>query len=165
MKGYLNDMRICQDFASYNRYNITRIISKRLGLPIELFNQSVHNYIEFKTNILRKGAVSAYGGDELVIPLNMKDGTLYCRGKGNWQWNYSAPHGAGRLMSRTKAKSVLSMNEFKETMKEIYTTSVVEDTLDEAPSAYKSINEIIEAVSETVTIIDILKPIYNYKAH
>ena len=131
---------------------------------IERF-ETIHNYIDFKRMILRKGAVSAENGETLLIPINMRDGSLLCIGKGNENWNYSAPHGAGRLMSRTKAKSVLSMNEFKETMKEIYTTSVVEDTLDEAPSAYKSINEIIEAVSETVTIIDILKPIYNYKAH
>lgn len=163
--NYMNDMSITQKFAVENRKVIADIIINKMGFTeIERF-ETIHNYIDFKRMILRKGAVSAENGETLLIPINMRDGSLLCIGKGNEDWNYSAPHGAGRLMSRTKAKSVLSMDEFKETMKEIYTTSVVEDTLDEAPSAYKSINEIIEAVSETVTIIDILKPIYNYKAH
>lgn len=162
MKGYLNDMRICQKFASYNRYNIIRIISKRLGLPIELINQSVHNDIDFKTNILRKGAVSAYGGDELVIPLNMRDGTLYCRGKGNWQWNYSAPHGAGRCMSRKQAKEQISLKDYEEAMQGIYSSTVCKETLDEAPFAYK--NGIEELIGDTVDVLEHWKPIYNFKA-
>ena len=115
--------------------------------------------------ILRKGAVSAENGETLLIPINMRDGSIIAKGKGNEDWNYSAPHGAGRLMGRNEAHKKLNFDEFKEQMKDVYSTSVLNETLDEAPNAYKSMNEIIEAIGETVDIIDIIKPIYNFKAH
>jgi RNA-splicing ligase RtcB len=115
--------------------------------------------------ILRKGAVSAEKGERLLIPINMRDGSLLCAGKGNPDWNYSAPHGAGRLMSRSKAKSDIDMDSFIESMKGIYTTSVVSETIDEAPQAYKSIEEIKRAITDTAEIIGVIKPIYNFKAH
>jgi RNA-splicing ligase RtcB len=114
--------------------------------------------------ILRKGAVSAQCGEMLLIPINMRDGSLLCIGKGNPEWNFSAPHGAGRLMSRSKANEELSMDEFEDSMKDIFTTSVCKSTIDEAPQAYKSINEILSTISETVDVIDVLKPIYNFKS-
>ena len=114
--------------------------------------------------ILRKGAIAAHSGEKVLIPINMRDGSVLAVGKGNPEWNYSAPHGAGRLMSRTKAKANLSMDEYRETMKGIYTTSINENTLDEAPMAYKPIDEIVECIGETVDILAILKPIYNFKA-
>jgi RNA-splicing ligase RtcB len=127
--------------------------------------ETIHNYIDFKRMILRKGAVSAELGETLLIPINMRDGSLICVGKGNAEWNYSAPHGAGRLMSRSKAKEIIDMNEFIESMKNIYSTSVVKETIDEAPQVYKSIEEIKNAIIDTVDFIDTIKPLYNFKAH
>ena len=127
--------------------------------------ETIHNYIDFRRMILRKGAVSAEKDEILLIPINMRDGSLLCKGKGNENWNYSAPHGAGRLMSRSKARETINMEEFTQSMKEVYTTSVVSETIDEAPQAYKSLSEIKSAITDTVEIIDILKPIYNFKAH
>lgn len=162
---YMNDMSITQKFASKNRETIADIIIREAGLTeIERF-ETIHNYIDFKRMILRKGAVSSEYGEKLLIPINMRDGSLLCVGKGNENWNYSAPHGAGRLMSRSQAMKKLSMHEFEETMKGIYTTSVVASTLDEAPQAYKSIEEIMSAIAETVDIVEVLKPVYNFKAH
>lgn len=126
---------------------------------------TTNNYIDFERMILRKGAVSAENGETLLIPINMRDGSLLCVGKGNPDWNYSAPHGAGRLMSRTKAKEMIDMKTFQESMTEVYSTSVVESTIDEAPQAYKSMEEIKNAIVNTVDVIDVLKPIYNFKAH
>ena len=114
--------------------------------------------------ILRKGAIAAHEGEKVLIPINMRDGSVLAVGKGNPEWNYSAPHGAGRLMSRTKAKSTLSMEEYRETMKGVYTTSINEQTLDEAPMAYKSLEDIIDVIRESVDVIDIMKPGYNFKA-
>lgn len=114
--------------------------------------------------ILRKGAIAAHNGEKVLIPINMRDGSVLAIGKGNPEWNDSAPHGAGRLMSRTKAKNSLSMSEYKETMKDVYTTSVNENTLDEAPMAYKSLADIIDVIRESVDVIDVMKPIYNFKA-
>ena len=125
---------------------------------------TLHNYIDTEERILRKGAIAAHAGERVLIPINMRDGSILAVGKGNPEWNYSAPHGAGRLMSRTKAKNTLSMDEYMETMKGIYTTSVNESTLDEAPMAYKSLEDIIDVVRESVDVIDVLKPIYNFKA-
>lgn len=125
---------------------------------------TIHNYIDTENMILRKGAISAYKDEKILIPVNMRDGSILAMGKGNPDWNYSAPHGAGRLMSRTKAKESLSMEEYKHTMEGIYTTSVNEATLDEAPMAYKSLEDIIDVISESVDIIDIMKPVYNFKA-
>ena len=164
---YLHDMNICQEYAVLNRNTIADIILKRMFNKslndYESFN-TTHNYINFKDNIIRKGSVSAYKGEKLLIPINMRDGSLICIGKGNENWNYSAPHGAGRLMSRTKAKEVLNLEEFKDSMKGIYTSSVSENTLDEAPMVYKPMEEIINNIQETVEILEIIKPIYNFKA-
>ena len=125
---------------------------------------TVHNYIDTDGMILRKGAVAAHDGELILIPVNMRDGSILAVGKGNPEWNYSAPHGAGRIMSRKKAAESLSMDEYKEAMKGIYTTSVNESTLDEAPMAYKSLDDIINVISDTAEVIDVMKPIYNFKA-
>ena len=164
---YLHDMNICQEYAVLNRNTMADIILKRMFnksfSDYESFN-TTHNYINFKDNIIRKGSVSAYKGEKLLIPINMRDGSLICIGKGNENWNYSAPHGAGRLMSRTKAKEVLTLNEFKESMEGIFTSSISENTLDEAPMVYKPMEEIINNIEDTVEILEIIKPIYNFKA-
>lgn len=164
-KDYMNDMSIVQKFAEKNRATIADIILKEMNIrELERF-ETVHNYIDFKRMILRKGAVSAEKGERLLIPINMRDGSLLCTGKGNEDWNYSAPHGAGRLMSRSKAKEQIDIDEFEESMLGIYSTSIGRSTLDEAPQAYKPIGEIMEMVTDTVTIEEVLKPIYNYKSH
>jgi tRNA-splicing ligase RtcB len=162
---YMNDMKIVQSFATLNRETIAEIIIKEIGLQEVKRFETIHNYIDFKRMILRKGAVSAENGETIIIPINMRDGSLLCVGKGNEDWNYSAPHGAGRLMSRRIAKKTITMKEFKETMKDIYSTSVLMDTLDEAPQAYKPIDEILSSIVDTVDVIDIIKPVYNFKAH
>lgn len=164
---YLHDMNICQEYATLNRETMAEIILKRLlGKGLKDFESftTIHNYINFKDNIIRKGSVSAYEGEKLLIPINMRDGSLICIGKGNEDWNYSAPHGAGRLMSRTKAKEKVNYEEFKKSMEGIYSTSITEATIDEAPMVYKPIEEIINNIGETVEILDIIKPIYNFKA-
>jgi len=166
--AYLNDMKVCQEYASLNRKTMANIITGRLfRKAISQFNsfEAVHNYIDFKDNIIRKGAVSAYEGEKLIIPINMRDGSLLCTGKGNPEWNYSAPHGAGRLMGRNEAKRTLKLEEFETEMKGIYSTSVGASTLDEAPMAYKSMQEIIDNVQDTVVVDKIIKPVYNFKAH
>jgi RNA-splicing ligase RtcB len=162
---YMNDMAIVQKFATLNRETMAEIILNEMGLQEAERFETIHNYIDFKRMILRKGAVSSEKGETLLIPINMRDGSLLCIGKGNENWNYSAPHGAGRLMSRSKAKEAIDMSDFIETMKDVYTTSVVTETLDEAPQAYKSIDEIKSAITETVDIIGVIKPLYNFKAH
>ena len=126
---------------------------------------TIHNYIDTEEMILRKGAIAAHKGEKVLIPINMRDGSVLAIGKGNPEWNYSAPHGAGRLMSRTKAKESLSMEEYKKVMEGIYTTSVNEATLDEAPMAYKSLEDIIDVIKESVDVIEVMKPIYNFKAN
>lgn len=164
---YLQDMKICQEYADLNRETMANIILDRMfGKSLEDFKyfHTVHNYINFKDNIIRKGAISAYDGEKLLIPINMRDGSILAIGKGNPDWNYSAPHGAGRIMSRGDARNSLDFNEFKESMEGIYTTSVNKSTLDEAPMAYKPMEEIIKNIDQTVEIIDIIKPIYNFKA-
>ena len=162
---YLHDMKICQEYAVTNRYYIGKIILEHMGINSTTHNfETIHNYIDMESNIVRKGAISAKEGELLLIPINMRDGCIYGRGKGNNDWNCSAPHGAGRLMSRSKAKEDLSLAEFQETMSGIYTTSVGTATLDEAPMAYKPLESIVENIKDTVDIIRILKPIYNFKA-
>lgn len=166
-EDYLHDMNICQEYATLNRSVMADIIlNKLLGKSVKDFEwfNTIHNYINFDDNIIRKGSVSAYEGEKLLIPINMRDGSLVCIGKGNEDWNYSAPHGAGRLMSRTKAKKNINYEEFKKSMEGIYSTSVTEDTLDEAPMVYKPIEEIIENIEDSVEILGIIKPIYNFKA-
>ena len=163
-KDYLNDMAIVQRFASLNRKTMADIIIREMGFNEVSRFETVHNYIDFNRMILRKGAVSAESGEKLLIPINMRDGSLLCVGKGNKDWNYSAPHGAGRLMSRSEAKERLSMDDFVSSMTGIFTTSVSFATIDEAPQAYKPIDEIMDAIVDTVEIIDVIKPVYNFKA-
>lgn len=161
---YLHDVDICQKFALRNRELLAEILLERCGLEGNGGFHTIHNYIDVDEMILRKGAIAAHKGEKVLIPMNMRDGSVLAVGRGNPEWNFSAPHGAGRLMSRTKAKETLSMEAYKEAMKGIYTTSVNEATLDEAPFAYKSIEDVIDVIRESVDIIDIMKPIYNFKA-
>lgn len=164
LDDYLFDVEICQNFAKRNRELLAKIILERVGITsIESFH-TIHNYIDTKEMILRKGAIAAHAGEKVLIPINMRDGSILAIGRGNPEWNYSAPHGAGRLMSRTKAKDTLDLEEYKKEMEGVYTTSVNESTLDEAPMAYKSLEDIIDSVRESVDIIEVLKPIYNFKA-
>ncbi|MCR4711547.1 MAG: RtcB family protein [Clostridia bacterium] len=164
LDDYLHDVEICQQFARRNREKMAEIILGRTGMAGGEAFHTIHNYIDTDEMILRKGAIAAHKGEKVLIPINMRDGSVLAVGKGNPDWNYSAPHGAGRLMSRTAAKTSLSMEEYRETMKGIYTTSVNEATLDEAPMAYKSLDDIIDVIRDAVDIIDIMKPVYNFKA-
>ena len=167
-EDYLHDMKICQEFASFNRKNIAIEIMKHLNCALSFPGnnfETIHNYISFEDNIVRKGAISAKKGEIVLIPMNMRDGCIIGVGKGNDDWNQSAPHGAGRIMSRMKAKETFDLDEYKESMKDIYTTSVNEDTIDEAPFVYKPMQEIIDNIGDTVDIIKIIKPIYNFKAN
>ena len=164
-ENYLHDVKIMQEYATLNRRTIANIILSKMNLVEDESFETIHNYIDLGRMILRKGAVSAEEGETLLIPMNMRDGSIIAKGKGNPDWNYSAPHGAGRLMSRNSARQKLDLNVFKEQMKDIYSTSVVESTLDESPNAYKPIEEILECVKDTVIVVDIIKPIYNFKAH
>ncbi|MDD6098300.1 MAG: RtcB family protein [Oscillospiraceae bacterium] len=161
---YIHDMKLVQKFAEINRQAMMTEIIKGMGLHITESFTTIHNYIDTDSMILRKGAVSAQKGERLLIPVNMKDGSLLCTGKGNADWNYSAPHGAGRLMSRSEAKESFTVSEYKKQMKGIYTTSVNSGTLDECPMAYKSIEDIVNNIGDTVEINDNIKPIYNFKA-
>jgi tRNA-splicing ligase RtcB len=162
--NYLHDIKICQDFASENRKQIGEIICKEMGITPTGSFESVHNYISVDEGIVRKGAISAKKDELLIIPISMKEGSILGMGKGNLDWNNSAPHGAGRLMSRSQAKEKLNLEDFKKSMEGIYTTSVNQSTLDEAPAAYKSMEEIISKIGDTVEVIGIIKPIYNFKA-
>ena len=164
LEEYLHDMRIAQRYASLNRRLMAEKICSFLKVGMEDSFETVHNYINFQDKIIRKGAVSAKAGERLIIPFNMRDGSILAIGRGNMDWNLSAPHGAGRLMSRKKAKSSVSLEEFKRSMEGIYTTCVGMKTIDESPFVYKSIEEIVDKVKETVEIVDIIKPVYNYKA-
>lgn len=160
---YIYDMKICQRFAKQNRLMIALKIMLSMGwYSIDLF-ETVHNYID-ESNMIRKGAISAKKGEKVLIPINMRDGSLLCVGKGNEDWNCSAPHGAGRIMSRSKARESISMESFRESMAGVYTTSVCESTIDESPMAYKPMDEIISNIKDTVDILDVLKPVYNFKA-
>lgn len=164
LEWYLHDVEICQEFARKSREKMAQIILERTGMTaVESFH-TIHNYIDTDEMILRKGAIAAHNGEKVLIPINMRDGSVLAVGKGNPGWNYSAPHGAGRIMSRTKARNSLSLDEYKKTMEGVYTTSVNEKTLDEAPMAYKSLEDIVDVIREAVDVIDIMKPIYNFKA-
>lgn len=164
LEDYLHDVDICQVFARRSREKMAEIILERTRMNgCDAFH-TIHNYIDTDEMILRKGAIAAHKGKRVLIPINMKDGGILAIGKGNPEWNYSAPHGAGRIMSRTKAKNELNLDEYKQAMKGIYTTSANENTLDEAPMAYKSQESIIDVIRESVDIIDVMKPIYNFKA-
>ena len=164
LADYLHDIEICQDFARRNREVLARILLERTGLTAGDAFHTIHNYIDTEERILRKGAIAAHAGERVLIPINMRDGSILAIGRGEPDWNYSAPHGAGRLMSRTAAKEKLSMDEFRETMANVYTTAVNENTLDEAPMAYKSLADIIDVIEDSVDVIEVLKPIYNFKA-
>ena len=162
---YLHDVEICQRFARRNREKIAEVLLARTGMTGGEAFHTIHNYIDTDEMILRKGAIAAHAGEKVLIPINMRDGSVLAIGKGNVEWNYSAPHGAGRIMSRTKAKNELDMEAYRKSMEGIYTTSVNEKTLDEAPMAYKSLEDIIDVIEESVDIIEIMKPIYNFKAN
>ena len=164
LEDYLHDVEICQQFARRNRELMTEILIDRAGLSRGECFHTIHNYIDTEEMILRKGAIAAHKDEKVLIPINMRDGSVLAVGKGNEEWNFSAPHGAGRIMSRRVAKSSLSMEEYQETMKGVYTTSISASTLDEAPMAYKSLNDIIGVIRESVDVIDVMKPIYNFKA-
>lgn len=165
LEDYLADVEICQIFAKRNREKIAEVLLERTGMSGTESFHTIHNYIDTEEMILRKGAIAAHEGEKVLIPINMRDGSVLAVGKGNPEWNYSAPHGAGRIMSRKKAKENLNLDDYKQEMEGIYTTSVNEATLDEAPMAYKSLEDIIDVIKESVTVIDIMKPIYNFKAN
>ena len=161
---YLHYVEICKSFARRSRESMADIILERTGMSgLEGFH-TIHNYIDTREMILRKGAIAAHAGEKVLIPINMRDGSIIAVGRGNPEWNYSAPHGAGRVMSRTKAKNSLDMEAYRAAMEGIYTTSVSEETIDEAPMAYKSLEDIIDVIRESVDVIDIMKPVYNFKA-
>lgn len=164
MQSYLHDMELMQRFAALNRTVIKEVIVDGLKLHEEESFETIHNYIDTDNMILRKGAVSASKGEQLLIPMNMRDGSLLCTGLGNSDWNCSAPHGAGRLMNRRDAEQSFTLSQFKKSMEGIFTTSVSKDTIDESPFVYKPMEEILKNISETVTVDKILKPIYNFKA-
>ena len=165
LEDYLRDVEICQRFARRSRELMAEIILQQLGLEAVDAFHTIHNYIDTDEMILRKGALAAHEGEKVLIPINMRDGSVLAVGKGNPDWNFSAPHGAGRIMSRTAAKELLDLDEYRREMEGIYTTSVNEATLDEAPMAYKSLEDIIDVIGESVDIIEVLKPIYNFKAN
>lgn len=164
LEDYLHDVEICQKFAHRSREKMSEVILERAGITGGEAFHTIHNYIDTEEMILRKGAIAAHKGEKVLIPINMRDGSVLAVGKGNPEWNFSAPHGAGRIMSRSKAKTALSMDEYKKEMAGVYTTSVNENTLDEAPMAYKSLGDIIDVIRESVDVIDVMKPIYNFKA-
>ena len=161
---YLHDMELCQTFARRNRELIAKILLGKAGLTGGEAFHTTHNYIDVEDLIIRKGAIAAHKGERVLIPINMRDGSVLAVGKGNPDWNFSAPHGAGRIMSRGDAKVKLSMDDYKNSMAGIYTTSISEGTLDESPQAYKTLDDILDVIGDTVEIIDVMKPVYNFKA-
>lgn len=164
MEDYLYDVEICQRFAKRSREKMAEIILERTGMTAKEQFHTIHNYIDVDEMILRKGSIAAHKGEKVLIPINMRDGSIIAMGKGNPEWNYSAPHGAGRVMSRATAKQTVNMDEYREAMKGIYTTSVNENTIDEAPMVYKSLDDIIDVINESVDIIEVIKPVFNFKA-
>ena len=164
LDDYLHDMKIVQEYANLNRKAIVKELEKRVKFKVVEQFTTVHNYIDLDNMILRKGAISAQKDEKVLIPMNMRDGSLICIGKGNEDWNFSAPHGAGRIMSRTAAKQTFTMSQYEKSMKGIYSTSINRSTLDEAPFVYKPMEEIIANIGDTVDIIETIKPVYNFKA-
>ncbi|MBE5814277.1 MAG: RtcB family protein [Clostridiales bacterium] len=164
LEDYLHDVEICQRFARRNRELIAEVLLARSGLTGGESFHTIHNYIDTREMILRKGAIAAHKGEKVLIPINMRDGSVLAVGRGNPEWNWSAPHGAGRLMSRSAARETLDLDAYTQAMKGIYTTSVNASTIDEAPMAYKSLEDIIGVIRDSVDVIDIMKPIYNFKA-
>jgi RNA-splicing ligase RtcB len=163
--NYLHDMKLAQEHAKINRETIAKIILKKAKLTEVFRFDTIHNYIDTDAKIVRKGSISARKDEIAIVPINMRDGSLIIRGKGNEDWNYSAPHGAGRLMSRNQAKDTISMRDFKDSMEGIYSTTVCRGNIDEAPQAYKPMQEIIDNIADTAEIVDVIKPIYNFKAY
>ena len=161
--GYIHDMKIAQRWASLNRRKIGERICKAMGWTMENVFETIHNYLG-DDNIIRKSAISAKKGERVLIPLNMRDGSIIGVGKGNEDWNNSAPHGAGRLMSRAKARESIDLAAYEKSMEGIFTTSVSKDTIDEAPFAYKPSNKIVEQIADTVDVVEVIKPVYNFKA-
>lgn len=161
---YLHDMELCQEFARRNREMIAKILLGKSGLTGGEAFHTIHNYIDVGEMIIRKGAIAAHKDERVLIPINMRDGSVLAVGKGNADWNYSAPHGAGRILSRSAAREQLNMDDYKASMAGIYTTSVSAGTLDESPMAYKSLDDIIDVIGDTVDIIEVMKPVYNFKA-
>lgn len=162
--NYLHDVDICQQYAKRNREKMAEIILGKTGMTAVSSFHTIHNYIDTKEMVLRKGSISAHTGELVLIPINMRDGSVLARGQGNPEWNFSAPHGAGRIMSRTKARETLDIDTYKRAMEGIYTTSVNTSTIDEAPMAYKPLEDILQVIKESVDVIEVLKPIYNFKA-
>lgn len=164
LEDYLHDVEICQQFACRSREKMAEILLERTGMTAVSSFHTIHNYIDTQEKILRKGAIAAHAGEKVLIPINMRDGSVIATGKGNPEWNYSAPHGAGRVMSRAAARASVNLEEYRKSMEGIYTTSVNKNTIDEAPMVYKSLEDIIGVISESVDIVDIMKPVYNFKA-
>ena len=164
LEDYLHDVEICQQFARRSREKMAEILLERTGMTAVSSFHTIHNYIDTREMILRKGAIAAHAGEKVLIPINMRDGSVIATGKGNPEWNYSAPHGAGRVMSRAAARASVNLEEYRKSMEGIYTTSVNKNTIDEAPMVYKSLEDIIGVISESVDIVDIMKPVYNFKA-
>lgn len=165
LQDYLHDVELCQRFARQNRELMAAVLMERAGLKGQDAFHTIHNYIDSQEMILRKGAIAAHDGERVLIPINMRDGSVLAVGKGNPEWNYSAPHGAGRIMSRSVARAQLDMDEYRREMAGVYTTSVNEATIDEAPMAYKSLGDIIDVIADSVDVIEVLKPVYNFKAN
>ncbi len=164
LDDYLADVNTCQRFARRNRELMAEILLGNAGLHATDAFHTIHNYIDTDEMILRKGAIAAHAGERVLIPINMRDGSVLAAGRGNAEWNYSAPHGAGRLMSRTAAREALTMADYEKAMEGVYSTSVVPSTIDEAPMAYKALDDIIGVIRDSVDVIEVLKPIYNFKA-
>ena len=165
MENYLHDVNIAQKYAAKNRKTMAEVICEDMGWHVLTEFDTIHNYVDIENRIIRKGAISAQAGEVVIIPMNMRDGSLICKGKGNPDWNYSGPHGAGRLMSRSQARKVVKLKDFQETMKDVWSTSVSARTLDESPFAYKKMDDIIKNIGDTVELLEIIKPLYNYKAN
>lgn len=164
MEDYLHDMAIAQRYADVNRRAMADVILRKMKFGSRNQFSTIHNYIDLERRILRKGAVSAQAGEQVLIPMNMRDGSILAVGLGNADWNFSAPHGAGRLMSRKDAMNSLTVSDFKRSMQGIYTTSVGRDTLDESPQAYKAMDTILAQIGDTVNVQKVLRPAYNFKA-
>ena len=164
LEGYLHDMNMAVNYATRSRELMGETIMSALNLHVDEAFATIHNYIDTEHGVLRKGAVSAQAGEKLIIPINMRDGSLICIGKGNPEWNCTAPHGAGRMMTRSQAKQEISIEEYRKAMAGIYTTSVSESTLDESPMAYRGIDEILDVIEDTAEVTELLTPVYNFKA-
>lgn len=164
LEEYLNDMKLAVNYASESRKAMGETIISKMNLhPVSSF-ATIHNYIDTENKILRKGAVSAQSGETIIIPINMKDGALICRGRGNVDWNYTAPHGSGRVLRRSEAKELITLDEFKAEMEGVFTTSVNESTIDESPMAYRRVDEILNTIDPTAEVVERILPVYNFKA-